>query len=654
MKMKIYLKPKERRIVYIAAFMTLLALFFAGPVWVNAYAFTPRAEIDMDDFNITDIQCLVFNETYFICGELEINETIDDRITVTFYNATVVNVTEGTYDSGATASTWLPEDGLYLNATEDAGANPLRIEANFTGVQGFVIVEIRGQYTGGSGHHLVLYLQECVGGTYVQQQGEITDESMFEYTVFTIRTATTYICGGNVSIRLDHEQNGNPGHTYSLDAILLIDGPILGTLGSLDHDSFPNRDTYCTNHPWVCMRFYNRSQVDSNTSDLWGNASGQFNLINIINSISPGLCPGGEFVDTPAGINSQCSPPSYTKVYTNESDLYLTGGTGTGTNQLGVNSSALNRTIDDRAGGGGAASFADSAIIDGGIKTRTNGSIYGGNFNVSGNLTIGNNHDRFHSTLYLDPSFGPVWKGEVATGLQITSGGGSGVALRIRHTADSNGQVDMTFIPDNDATRGSFFRVFPASSSRPGLHFGASVSERGLLPMDDNAELLGCLSTDALCPATKRWAKIEAVDMGSGDYCFGNDMCFTECVDDYGDSDICIVEGKKTEEQRRRMGLAIYKDFEEYQTSHSTDIDEKGEALGFTHYDESLTLEEFNKLREGIIVGGKLDFRFNRTVLSSINRIRDVEEGLDNLITILITLGTVTGGSLIYKRYRTK
>ncbi len=167
------------------------------------------------DFNGTDLN---YNET-------ELNDSIDKRTRTITYNATSIETRAGTPE-GDVESIQGIKDGNVYNVTEAAGANPLIIVINFTGVESFSEIVMREIYSAGSGHNIKIGIETCATGEYEEEfQPDITGMDNFAIRVETVVDPLNHLCGDKVSIRLRHVENGNPSHIFSLDFLVIQSGP---------------------------------------------------------------------------------------------------------------------------------------------------------------------------------------------------------------------------------------------------------------------------------------------------------------------------------------------------------------------------------------------------------------------------------------------
>ncbi len=167
------------------------------------------------DFNGTDLE---FNET-------TLNATIKDLTRTITYNATNIETRAGTPEGDVESIKGI-KDGNVYNVTEATGSNPLVIVINFTGVVSFSEIVMREKYSAGSGHHIKIGIETCATGEYEEEfQPDITGMDDFAIRVETVVDPFNHLCGDNVSIRLSHDENGNPSHIFSLDFLVIQSGP---------------------------------------------------------------------------------------------------------------------------------------------------------------------------------------------------------------------------------------------------------------------------------------------------------------------------------------------------------------------------------------------------------------------------------------------
>jgi hypothetical protein len=183
----------------------------------------------------------------------------------------------------------------------------------------------------------------------------------------------------------------------------------------------------------------------------------------------------------------------------------------------------------------------------------------------------------------------------------------------------SNGQLRIT--ADGIKT----FRLYETGGDVLMQVIGDSTlyTSENFVPDQDDTYTLG-----ATAGGNKRWADVKSVLINGADFCFENNICLTECNVD-GKKDICFVNGKPTVNQRKKMALAAFFDFDDYRSSHMIDnveivddpLTNSTTEIITKVYDDSLTEEQFNTYKSQLYVDGILDFTFTRTVHGSLREL---------------------------------
>ena len=220
-------------------------------------------------------------------NETRLNDSIDSRTTSITYNASTIQTTTGTLDSGNLASIQALEDGDSYNVSEDAGGSPLTILVNFTNIIDFNSIIISEWYDGGLGHEIELQLYNFNTDLW-EVKDEITDMTGFTQSIIPVFDAPNHIdATGNVSIRIIHITNGNPSHNFFLDYLVLLDG--FSTITTIEHDGLSGRDNI-ENHPWACAVDGSRNCSSFNNSYVvnGSNASLDYFDVNHIAEKTPG------------------------------------------------------------------------------------------------------------------------------------------------------------------------------------------------------------------------------------------------------------------------------------------------------------------------------------------------------------------------------
>ncbi len=254
-----------------------------------------------------------------------LNNSIDARNVIAFYNATSVVTVFGTNDGGDINSLKIIKDGNSYNVSEAAGANPLTIVVNFTNVNTFNVLRMREQYLGEVGHELAVGIYHCTDNSYEEEFGDITDMANFATIDAVIPDPSNHVCNNNVSIRIRHIQAGIPAHDFFLEYMVLIEGNPAGS--NIQHDGLTGRNEI-TNHPWALP--INGSLRNATNIIVTENVTASFYLGD-----------GSQLVNLPSTGNS-----------TNEIFGAITNGTFERTGHGYYNSSLINSTqMEEQTGG---------------------------------------------------------------------------------------------------------------------------------------------------------------------------------------------------------------------------------------------------------------------------------------------------------------
>ena len=141
------------------------------------------------------------------------------------YNATAIDATVGTVDSGQLNSTYFI-DGNMFNVSEVVGVPGMQISVNFTGVDPdaeSLWVLFYGLYDGNLNHDFDMELWNFTAGLWVEDS-HIPDMIAFDWinsTIYAVRIPNEFLNGGEVRVRLDHESAGNINHDLVIDYIRL-------------------------------------------------------------------------------------------------------------------------------------------------------------------------------------------------------------------------------------------------------------------------------------------------------------------------------------------------------------------------------------------------------------------------------------------------
>jgi len=153
-----------------------------------------------------------------------LNSSIDDRVASITYLPINISVYAGTYDSGNVSDLFMSRDGFTYNVSEVAGANPLVVIINFTGVVNFNTLEFGYSYGPTSAHEIAIGIFECAVGYDEDHKPDLVDTASFSYLDRSIIDSGIHVCDGNVSVRFRHVNFGNPTHDFSLEMVRLVQG----------------------------------------------------------------------------------------------------------------------------------------------------------------------------------------------------------------------------------------------------------------------------------------------------------------------------------------------------------------------------------------------------------------------------------------------
>jgi len=217
-------------------------------------------------FNWTDnSKYLSFTGSMLSYSETELNNTISNRLSSTIYYPSSVQTVYGTNTTSNLTLLWY-NDGHTYNISESALANPLDFRMNFTGVSSINKIFMREQYTGNAGHNIIVYLWDYTASTW-ESYFVITDQAAQVLTEIPVLDSANHVSGGKVQLRFLHTGMGIATHRLYIDFAQVVQG--ITAVVNIEHDSMSGRDTLCTNHPWVCENFYNKTSVLGNFSNYW-------------------------------------------------------------------------------------------------------------------------------------------------------------------------------------------------------------------------------------------------------------------------------------------------------------------------------------------------------------------------------------------------
>ena len=236
--------------------LILLAMPVSGITWTRGttfydllyWKFSDNSSLVLFDTNVSTI-CGGQSDTFLNdAGNCQgVNATIDARTVAKTYLSFTTTTILGTFDSGNDSSVHFIDDGDAYNVSENAGANALEIEINYTDVNSIDEILLNIWYEGGFGHEIAIELFHWVDNDW-ESFGDLTDTMGYVELVLNVLDPSNHINDGNVSLRFRHVQNGNANHDFSIDYAALNEGPT--TLSVNQHDGTLGRDSI-TNHPWA-------------------------------------------------------------------------------------------------------------------------------------------------------------------------------------------------------------------------------------------------------------------------------------------------------------------------------------------------------------------------------------------------------------------
>ena len=565
---------------------------------------------------------------------LEVNSSY---FTTTYYNPVGVGLISGVIDGGNITHVQHLDgnyDGITLNFSEEAGSPGLDIRINFTSIPDFNGGVMRYYTNDLKGVYPIIQLWSYTNQEWddYPRVGESLSYATIEQPVFD---SSGHLNNSLVQMRIYKVENGNTGNHYFIDWIAIFKG--FGTPAGEEIDPISiHRDGnvsltgnwdagYNITAPWL-FGFVNASnvlnRVDNDTiyDDSWINSTlyldgecvaGQ-SVYNITGNIA--LCRYSRLESNISilTVNASDQASSIIALTSALGDyLPLAGGTMAGNIAMGGN---------DISGGGTFTSVvvdtpliqdaADINIVAGGGET-----IVQSNLESTHSIKLNADASR-NQLIHFQPNAATndaviFWEDTAGNGrwfigqkdaigdFQIYSYGAGGIVQNFY--AAGGGYIDAR------GTAADF--TITASGDIIWSPTGNNIK-----PPTDNTKLLGQTVGGNL-----RYADVKALLINGADFCYENNICFTECVNDLNQIDICFVYGKPTTEQRKTMGLVAFNNYSEYVSSHMDYVNE-------THneFDSSMTETDFYTRRASVLIDGKIDFTFDREIHGSMRQIKSV------------------------------
>jgi CRISPR/Cas system CMR subunit Cmr4 (Cas7 group RAMP superfamily)/cytoskeletal protein CcmA (bactofilin family) len=262
---------------------------------------------------------LSFNGTS-LEGEIETGIAASQAL----YSPINIETVVGTLDGGNLTSVQSINDYDFYNVSE-TGANPgFVIVVNFTGVEIFNQIYLEEYYDGKSGHTINVQLYNFNSSSY-DSFGSIADQVDFRFLSLEVLNSQDYISNSNVSLRIYHDDSGNPNHDIIIDYVALkydSAGTVITDHGSLSGLSGDDHMQYLKvdgDRPMIGN--LNASDYNITSDYVFANGS-QMTGVCLSNGTN---CQGG--------ADTQKNATGY--LYNDSTTIYL-------------NETKLNITIDDR------------------------------------------------------------------------------------------------------------------------------------------------------------------------------------------------------------------------------------------------------------------------------------------------------------------
>lgn len=157
--------------------------------------------------------------------EAVLNQTIEDFVATTTYNATSIVTVRGTPSSSSSlAGITQYRDGLTYNISEGAGATAFEVDINFTNVTSFNSIFVREYYQGSGAHEVQMYLWDYTANRWEDGYFNFNGQDDYQDTFVTIYDASNHLSAGNVRLKFNHSTTGIAGHNFFLDYVVLEQG----------------------------------------------------------------------------------------------------------------------------------------------------------------------------------------------------------------------------------------------------------------------------------------------------------------------------------------------------------------------------------------------------------------------------------------------
>ncbi len=167
----------------------------------------------------------------------DFNNSVGGLLASVYHQPSSVEIENMDLDDGNLTSLFVRGDDNILILSEQGGS-PSWVTINWTNMTNFNFAQLTMRYQGN--HDLHIGIWDCDEEEYEYEYGEVIKNGYVNYQIPVLDVAE-HLCGGNVSIRFNHDENGNPSDVQYYDYASLVDGWSVG--GTIRHDEM-------TNLPW--------------------------------------------------------------------------------------------------------------------------------------------------------------------------------------------------------------------------------------------------------------------------------------------------------------------------------------------------------------------------------------------------------------------
>jgi len=205
---------------------------------------------------------LTFNET-------QLNDSIEAKIAVTYYNASSYNIVEGTLDDGDLSSIQT-YDWVMMNISESVGSPAFDLRVNFTGIEDFNELIIRMKTTDGGNHRYKIQIYNYVKGSW-EDYSNFVEVDTFKVMSLGVYDSSEHISDNIVQVRIYLDESGIPSHKVYFDWIELSLGPGTFSTNEIDPLSYHKGENITTSNSIKLTNTTTtwRNYVDANGTLVW-------------------------------------------------------------------------------------------------------------------------------------------------------------------------------------------------------------------------------------------------------------------------------------------------------------------------------------------------------------------------------------------------